>query len=110
MPQNLGPAPSRPHDVVDIAWVTVTYPSFSAYVTTATDLVIEFPDSPVDHTMLLVEVFAQVQVTVSVPDDTVLTVGTQPHMVVAATKTGFLGFRYSAHAGAWFLLSATTQV
>jgi hypothetical protein len=112
VPQNLGPAPTRPHDVVDIAWVTATYPSFSAYVAATADFVVEYPDSPVDHTMLLVEVLAPSghPVTVGVPDGTLLTVGTQPSTVVPAARTGFLGFRYSAHVGAWFLLSSTTQV
>lgn len=108
--QQLGPRPTRPNDVVDIAWVTSAYPSFSAYVTTASDFTVEFPDEPVEHTMLLVEVYAASQIQVSVPAGTALTLGTQPHTVIQATKTGFFGFRYSAHAGTWFLLSSTTQV
>lgn len=110
MPQNLGPRPTRPNDIVDVEWVLDTYPSLSAYVDAASDFTISFPTSPSPDTMLFVEVFAQNQLTVHVPVGTVLTVGTQSATVVFAHKTAFFGFRYSPNAGAWFLLSATTQV
>jgi hypothetical protein len=110
MPQNLGPRPTRPTDMVDIEWVLSTYPSFSTYVHATADFTIPFPDHPAPNTMLLVEVFAANQVSVSLPVGTLLTVGTQPVTVLLANKTGFFGFRYSDNAGAWFLLSATTQV
>jgi len=109
--QNLGPPPSRPQDYVDIAWVTSVYPSYSAVVTVDEDFTITLPDEPVDHTMFLLEVYAPgMVVTVSVPAETRLTVGTAAATTLYPGKTGFFGFRYSATAGAWFLLSATSQI
>lgn len=109
--QNLGPRPSRPTDQVDVEWVLSTYPSLSTYVSATSDFTVSFPVSPEPNTMLLVEVFANnTQVRVSLPTGTVLTGGTQLVTVVAANKRGFFGFRYSATAGVWFLLSSTTQV
>lgn len=110
MPQNLGPRPTRPTDMVDIEWVLSTYPSLSTYVDATSDFTLTFPDDPEPNTMLLVEVFAQNELVVTVPVGTVLTVGTLSANVVMAHKTSFFGFRYSPNAGAWFLLSATTQV
>lgn len=108
--QNLGPRPTRSTDMVDIEWVTSTYPSLSAEVTATADFTISLPPDPVANTMLIVEVLAQNQVAVSVPGGTLFTVGTSPVTVLLAGKTGFFGFRYSDTAEAWFLLSATTQV
>jgi hypothetical protein len=108
--QNLGPRPSRPTDQVDVEWVLSTYPSLSTYVSASADFAISFPDDPEPNTMLLVEVFAESEVAVSLPEGTLLTVGTQSVTVLLPTKTGWFGFRYSANAGAWFLLSATAQV
>jgi hypothetical protein len=96
--------------MVDVEWVLSTYPSLSAYVSATSDFTISFPSLPAPDTMLLVEVFAQNQVIVHTPVGTVLTVGTQSATVVPAHKTAFFGFRYSPTAGAWFLLSSTTQV
>lgn len=108
--QNLGARPSRPNDYVDVEWVQTEYPSLASYVSTGVDVVVQLPSDPVDHTMLIVEVDARADISVSLPDGVLLTTGTLPVMVVYANKTAFLGFRYSANAGAWFLLSATAQV
>jgi hypothetical protein len=109
--QNLGPAPTRPTDVVDLGDLTTMYPSLSSTVVTHVNITAPLPPSPIDHTMFFLEVAAPtVQITVTVPVDTLLTTGVQPVTVVPPGKTGFFGFRYSATAGAWFLLSSTTQV
>lgn len=108
--QNLGAPPSRPNDQVDVAWVTSNYPSYSSFVSAGANFTLTLLSSPVNHTMLLCEVYATNAIVVSVPTETLLTVGCQPHTPIPATKTGFFGLRYSANAGAWFLLSATTQV
>lgn len=108
--QQLGPTPSRPTDIVDIAWITAAYPSFSATVVTDTDVLLDLPNDPIDHTMLLIEVVASSQVNVTLPVGTLLTVGAQPVTVVPLGKTAFFGLRYSETAGHWFLLSTTTQI
>lgn len=108
--QNLGARPSRPNDYVDVEWVTSTYPSLASYVSSGVDIVISLPEDPVDHTMLIVEVEARANITVSLPENVLLTIGTQPVAAIYSGKTGFFGLRYSANAGAWFLLSTTAQV
>jgi hypothetical protein len=109
--QNLGPPPSRPQDYVDVAWVTSTYPSYSATISVDADYEIALPGAPVDHTMFLLEVNSpNLVVVVSVPAETRLTAGTATTTTLFPGKTGFFGFRYSATAGAWFLLSATSQI
>ena len=108
--QNLGARPSRPNDYVDVEWVQTEYPSLASYVSSGVDFVVQLPLEPVDHTMYIVEVEARADITVSLPAGVVLTTGTQPVMALFAGKTGFLGLRYSASAGAWFLLSTTAQV
>lgn len=109
--QNLGPAPTRPTDIVDLGDLQTLYPSLSSTVVSDVDIDVEFPADPIDHTMFFLEVAApSAQITVTVPVGTLMTTGVQPVTVVPFGKTGFLGFRYSATAGAWFLLSTTTQV
>jgi hypothetical protein len=108
--QNLGARPTRPNDYVDVEWVVSTYPSFSASATAGHDVVISLPLNPVDHTMFIAEVRATAQIVVSVPNGVLMTTGTLPAVTLYAGKVGFFGFRYSATAGAWLLLSTTAQV
>lgn len=108
--QNLGAPPSRPNDYTDVAWVMTTYPSYSATVTTGEDLTITLPASPVDHTMFIAEVHATAQIVVSASEGTLMTTGTLPAITLYEGGVAFLGFRYSATAGTWFLLSTTAQV
>lgn len=85
-----------------------TFPSYSATVSSSDNLTVALPGSPVDHTMYLVEVNAQATLTVTIPSEVNLTQGVAPTTLLYSGKTGFFGFRYSATAGKWFLLSATT--
>lgn len=87
-----------------------TFPSYSATVSASHDLIIPLPTSPVDHMMYLVEIDATSDLTVTIPTDVLLTVGTAPSTHLYAGKTGFFGFRYSSTAGKWFLLSASSQL
>lgn len=109
--QNLGEAPSRPTDVVDISWVTASYPSYSTYILTHVNYVIVLPDDPVDHQMQLYEIHAggANPVTITVPSSVLLTKGLVTVSVLPNGKTAFYGFRYSAHVGSWFLLSSAEQ-
>ena len=109
--QNLGTTPSRPTDTVDVEWVTSAYPSFSAFVSTsASTYTPVLPTSPADHQMHLVEVYASTTgTTVNTPVGVLLCRGLFSTTTIPVTKTGFFGYRYSAHAGAWFLLSTAVQ-
>lgn len=108
--QDLGTYPSTPYEVTTVQWVTQSYPSFSASVSTSSDLTISLPADPVDHTMLIAEVNATAEIVVSIPEGVLLTTGTAPSTVLFSGKAGFFGFRYSATASAWLLLSVTSQV
>jgi hypothetical protein len=96
--------------LVDIEWVEEFFPSLSSYTTSSINLTIALPSIPVDHMMFIAEVEARAPIVVSIPSGVLLTTGTQPATPLATGKTGFWGFRYSANAGAWFLLSSTAQV
>jgi len=108
--QDLGALPSGPKDVTTVEWVYQTYPSYSLTVTPSSNYVVALPDDPVDHTMFLLEVDAQAELEVSLPEGVLLTTGNGPVTTIFDGKTGFFGFRYSATADSWFLLSATSQV
>lgn len=108
--QNLGTAPSRPNDYVDVTWVQQNYPSLRSYTSSGVNLAIELPEDPVDGTMFISEINARADIIVSLPDGVLLTTGTIPTFPLFFGKTGFFGFRYSAHADAWFLLSTTAQI
>lgn len=108
--QDLGSAPSRPTDLTTVLWVTETYPSTSATISSTNSFTITLPSEPIDHSMYLVEVHAQAEIVVSVPNTVLLTTGTQPTVPLFAGKVGFFGFRFSSIAGSWYLLSATAQV
>lgn len=108
--QDFGAPPSRPKDVTTVDWVMETFPSYSATITATSSLTIQLPPSPTDHTMYLVEINAQADLTVSIPSHVLFTAGTSPSTLLYSGKTGFFGFRYSATAGSWFLLSASSQL
>ncbi len=108
--QDLGAEPSGPYDVTTVSWVYKTYPAYSATVSVSSNYVIELPTDPVDHTMYILEVDAQAEAEVSLPEGVLLTTGNAPVTTIFGGKTGFFGFRYSSTAGSWFLLSTTSQV
>jgi hypothetical protein len=71
---------------------------------------ITLPPNPVEHQMELFEVKADGhQILVFMPSNALLTLGSSRGVTIPADKTAFFGFRYSSHAQAWFLLSATFQ-
>ena len=107
--QQLGVLPERATDTATVDWSYLTYPGHSTYVSTGVDLTVALPDDPADHQMEIIEVYATAPVTVSMPSGVALTSGTSTLLDVKAGKTAFFGFRYSHHAAAWFLLSATVQ-
>ena len=84
--------------------------SIPLFVTTAVDYTIALPEDPVDRQMVIVEVRAQAPLTVRIPDGAVLTMFTRDAYALRGDTTGFFGFRYSASASTWFLMSATMQV
>ena len=85
------------------------FPQNSTYLSAATDLALTLPDSPDDPVMELFEIHAEAPVTITWPGEVIPTLGTPSSCVIGAGETGFLGFRYSPHSRAWFLLSATVQ-
>ena len=80
------------------------------YVSISTDYTIELPDDPTDHQMAIYEIRASAPATVLIPSEATLTTNTRTAYVLRAETTGFFGFRYSASASTWFLMSATMQV
>jgi hypothetical protein len=108
--QNLGARPSRPNDVVDIEWAQSTYPSYSSFVSATADFTLTLLSDPINHTMLLCEMYANgADVVVTVPGTVKFTVSTAPVVTVPSGKTAFFGLRYSTNASAWFLLSSAVQ-
>ena len=111
--QNLGSAPSRPIDYVDVGWVTSTYPSYSHRLSSGTNRTLGTPTLATGNfnpQMDIYEINATADITVSFSDDVLLTNGVVSTYRIPSGKTGFFGFRYSPHVGEWFLLSATVQV
>lgn len=108
--QDLGAPPSGPNDVTTVSWVFNTFPSYSSTVTASENLTLSLPPHPIDHTMYLVEVYPTATLTVTIPHGVALTAGVAPTTLLYSGKLGFFGFRYSATAGTWVLLSATTQL
>ena len=108
--QNLGGAPSRQTDLVDVGWIMSTFPSYSTYISTDVDYAITLPMNPADHQMQLYEIYAGANITVTLPGGVIRTEGPIDTIHVPATKTAFLGLRYSSHKPGWFLLSSTLQL
>lgn len=108
--KDLGPTPVGVTDEVTLGWVRNTYPSFSNYISTGEDLYLVLPEDPVEHQMELFEVYAAgSRIHVFIPDYVKATYGTHLGSTVESGKTAFFGLRWSSHAQAWFLLSATFQ-
>ena len=107
--RQLGLDPQRPDDEVTFGFMTDLYPVNSHYVEISSDYNIFLPNDPVDHQMELFEIFAIEGAVVNVPLGTLFTFGTGSVVAVGGGKTAFLGFRYSSHAHAWFLLSLAVQ-
>lgn len=108
--KDLGPTPVGVRDQLTLGWARTTYPSFSTFVLAESDHYIELPDDPVEHQMEIFEVQAgENRVLVFSPDGVLPCLGASPAITVEAGKTAFLGFRYSSHADAWFLLSTALQ-
>lgn len=108
--KDLGPTPVGVHDQLTLGWARTTYPSFSNFFAANADHHITLPGNPVEHQMELFEIRAGTnRVLVFMPDNVKMTFGTHPAVTLEAHKTGFFGFRYSSHAGAWFLLSTSLE-
>jgi len=109
--QNLGVVPVRPADVADVSWVQSAYPSFSSYAALTANYTFSLPSNPTDRYMQFCEVYnaGTVPITITVPDSILITLGLFSSAVLPVGKTAFYGFRYSSHAGSWFLLSSTQQ-
>lgn len=108
--KDLGPTPVGVKDGATLGWVRTTYPSYSNYVASPQDLNLVLPANPAEHQMELFEVKASGnQILVFMPSQARLTLGSSRGVTVQANKTAFFGFRYSSHAQAWFLLSATFE-
>lgn len=107
--RQLGIDPQGPQDEVTFGFMTDLYPVTSHYIEIDSPYDIFLPNNPVDHQMELFEIFAREGTEVNVPLGTLFTFGTGSTVVIEGGKTAFLGFRYSSHAHAWFLLSLAVQ-
>lgn len=108
--KDLGPTPVGVSDQLTLGWARTTYPSYSTYVATESDHHIVLPAEPVEHQMEIFEIKAgENRVLVFAPDNVRTCLGAHPAITLEAGKTAFMGFRYSSHAGAWFLLSTALQ-
>lgn len=108
--KDLGPTPVGVNDQLTLGWARTTYPSFSNYLSADADVHIALPEDPVEHQMEIYEVHADDhRILVFAPDGVIPCQGAHPAITVEAGKTAFLGFRWSDHAGAWFLLSTAIQ-
>lgn len=108
--KDLGPTPVGLRDQLTLGWARTTYPSYSTYITSESDYHIELPDDPVEHQMEIFEVRAgDNRILVFSPDGVIPCLGANPAITVEAGKTAFMGYRYSSHADAWFLLSTALQ-
>ena len=107
--KQLGLVPQGPQDEVSFGFMTDLYPVNSHYVEIDSDYDIFLPNDPINHQMELFEIFATADAEVNVPVGTRFTFGTGSVVPVGGSKTAFLGFRYSTHAQAWFLLSLAVQ-
>lgn len=108
--KDLGPTPVGLHDQLTLGWARTTYPSYSTYLVATGDLHLSLPEDPEDHQMEVFEIKAgDERVLVYSPTGVVPCLGTNPAITVEAHKTAFFGFRWSSHAGVWFLLSTALQ-
>ena len=107
--RQLGLDPQGPQDEVTFGFMTDLYPVNSHYVEIDAEYNIFLPNDPAEHQMELFEIFALESAPVNVPLGTLFTFGTGSVVSIEGGKTAFLGFRYSSHAHAWFLLSLAVQ-
>lgn len=83
--------------------------SDNQYVTSGTNLTLTMPGSPVNGQMTLFEIRATAAITVTVAAGTKLTGSLTSTLAIGSGKSGFMGFRYSTAANAWYLLSAVSE-
>jgi hypothetical protein len=108
--EDYGTTPTTPYEVVTLSALYANHPSYSQTIVADASFTINtLPSSPIDHTMYLLEVHATATITVTAPGGILLTVGIPSSLVVFSGTSAFFGFRYSATAGSWFLLSTTNQ-
>jgi hypothetical protein len=107
--KNLGLPAGVSADGITVGYFIGAVPGHSSYYEISSNLVIPLPASPSDHQMELFEISAIGPVVVSCPPGTLLTGGTTSAISIPGGKTVFMGFRYSAHAMSWFLLSSAVQ-
>lgn len=108
--KDLGPTPVGEHDQLTLGWAHSTFPSYSTYILAESDLYLTLPETPTEHQMEVFEVKAGAdRILVFSPSGVLPCLGAHPAITVEAHKTVFMGFRYSSHASAWFLLSTALQ-
>ncbi len=108
--KDLGPTPVGEHDQLTLGWARTAYPSYSNHIVAQSDLHLSLPEDPDEHQMEVFEVKAGPdRVLVFSPSDVIPCLGAHPSITLEPHKTAFLGFRWSSHAGAWFLLSTALQ-
>ncbi len=109
--KDLGLYPVGPKDQLTLAWARATYPSYSNYIAAEADCYIGLPEDPVEHQMEIFEITATgpERILVFSPDNVRPCLGTHPSLTLEAGKTVFFGYRYSMHAGVWFLLSTALE-
>jgi hypothetical protein len=83
--------------------------SDNQYVTSGTSFTLTMPGSPVDGQMTLFEIRATGAIVVTAAAGTKLTGTLTNTLAIASGKSGFMGFRYSNAATAWYLLSAVSE-
>ncbi len=108
--QDLGLTPDEPASVVTLGFLRAIYPSYSTFLSVGANYTVVLPPDPVNYQMELFEVYATADVSVTFPNDVLLTGLGQNSYEILTGLTGFFGFRYSMAAGTWFLLSATVQI
>lgn len=107
--RDLGLTPVGNTDVITLGFLEAAFPGHSTFIATDQDTVIPLPALPADMQMELYEINALATIQVSVPDGVRMTTGLLSSISLSQNKTSFWGFRFSAHAAAWFLLSFALQ-
>jgi hypothetical protein len=110
--EQVGPNPSREDDVIDVEYIDARLTAFSGnsvLVTSDQDYELIPPNYPVDAEMVMFEIRPTAQIIVSFPDICRLTLGLPPTFVVPVAKSAFVGIRWSASAGAWYVLAITAE-
>lgn len=79
------------------------------FVTYGSNTTLTMPSSPVNGQMTLFEIRATAAITVTAAAGTKLTGTLTNTLAIGSGKSGFMGFRYSTAASAWYLLSSVAE-